>query len=189
MTGSVRHDRQHNTWFFNGVERRHDGTASIVVKRRDLATATATDLVREMRKARKRELEPESILIDTAPDDYYWPKDTIVESIAFLLGENNELLVEFGFEGSDQTLNDRQLRTAIDPLLEPLLRRSKAAIKSVRADSGDHSGSRYHQVELAVTTRGRTLWDVDVEMQRRLAINRWLSNNRFNVLLCFLTIC
>ena len=62
-----------------------------------------------MRKARKLELEPESVLIDTAPDEYYRPKDTIVENIAFRLGENDELLVEFGFEGSDQTLNDHQL--------------------------------------------------------------------------------
>ena len=50
-----------------------------------------------MRKARKLELEPESVLIDTAPDEYYRPNDTIVENIAFRLGENDELLVEFGF--------------------------------------------------------------------------------------------
>ena len=160
MTGSVKYDGRHDTWFFNGVERRHDGAASIVVKRSDLDAATATDLVREMRKARKLELEPESVLIDTAPDDYYWPKDTIVENIAFCLGENDELLVELGFEGSDQTLNDHQLKATIDPLIEPLLRRSKAAIRSVRADNGEHSGPRYHQVELAVETRGRTLSDV-----------------------------
>ena len=97
MTGSVKYDGRHDTWFFNGVERRHDGAASIVVKRRDLDAATATDLVREMRKARKLELEPESVLIDTAPDEYYRPNDTIVENIAFRLGENDELLVEFGF--------------------------------------------------------------------------------------------
>jgi hypothetical protein len=160
MTGSVRYDRQHDTWFFNGVERRHDGAASIVVKHGDLAAAAATDLVREMRKARNLELEPEFILIDTAPDDYYWPKNTVVENIAFLLGDNDELVVKLGFEGSEQVLDDRQLRATIDPLLDPLLHRSKAAIKSVRADSGDHSGSRYHHVELTVATRGRTLSDV-----------------------------
>jgi hypothetical protein len=160
MTSSVWYDRQQDSWFFNGVERKHDGAASIVVKHSDLATAKATDLIREMRKARKLELEPEFILIDTAPDDYYRPKDTIVEDIAFLLGENDELLVEFGFEGSDQKLDDLQLRSAIDPLLEPLLRRSKAAIKSASADGGPYGGSKYHQVELTVTTRGRSLLDV-----------------------------
>lgn len=86
MAGTVKYDTRNDTWFFNGVERRHDGAASIVVKRLDLVSATATDLVREMRKARRLELEPEFIFIDTAPDDYYSPKDTIVDTISFLLG-------------------------------------------------------------------------------------------------------
>ena len=67
MAGTVRYDTQDDTWFFNGVQRRHDGAASLVVKHRDLEKATATDLAREMRKARRRELDPESVLIDTAP--------------------------------------------------------------------------------------------------------------------------
>jgi len=160
MAGTVKYDMRNDTWFFNGVERRHDGAASIVVKRLDLVSATATDLVREMRRARRLELEPEFIFIDTAPDDYYSPKDTIVESISFLLGQNDELLVEFGFEGSDHKLDDRQLRAAVDPIVEPLLRRNKAVIRSVRAGPNDYSGPKYHTIELAVETRGRTLSEI-----------------------------
>lgn len=68
--------------------------------------------------------------------------------------------MEFGFQGSDQTVDDRQLRAVIDPLVEPFLHRNKATIKSVRADTSGYSGPKYHEIELAVQTRGRTLSDV-----------------------------
>lgn len=78
MTPTVRYDPPYD-WFFGDHRRSSDGAYYIIIKRNDLSTATATDLARALRKARRHEDEPEAVAIDLARDDEYWPKNTVVD--------------------------------------------------------------------------------------------------------------
>src|SRR2546429_741783 len=83
MSPTVRYDPRGDTWFFGEHRRSYDGAYSLVIKRNDLLEASATDLARALRRARECEAEPEAVLIDTAPDDQYWPKGSVVDAISF----------------------------------------------------------------------------------------------------------
>lgn len=58
VTPTVRYDPRADGWHFGDQRRRSDGAYSLVIKHADLASATATDLARALRKARQSEAEP-----------------------------------------------------------------------------------------------------------------------------------
>lgn len=144
-------------WSFGGALRRYNGAYSIVIKHGDLAAATATDLARTLRQARADEDEPHEILIDRAPADEYWPKDAIVEPIEFLLLDDSRLAVNITYTSDDYVDDDAQLAAVVSPLIEPLLKRHKTELVTVRVDGDRAAAPYFHTITLAVPTRGKTL--------------------------------
>lgn len=147
----------HYMWIFGDARRSHDGADSIVIKRGDLAAATATDLARELRRARKDDVEPHAVLIDLAPDDQYSPKESVVESISFVLTDDGRLAVDVNFTSDDYFDDDEQLQAVVKPLIEPLLRRHKADLVAVRIDGYRSSAPYFHAVVFVLPARGKTL--------------------------------
>jgi hypothetical protein len=119
VTRTVEFQAQDDAWFFAGERRLDDGAYSLVLKRRDLGGTTATDLARALRKSRRHEQEPESVVIDSAPDDEYSPKESVVDKISFLLRDDETLGVEVAFSGDRYTEDDKQLSNAIGQVLSP----------------------------------------------------------------------
>lgn len=156
MASTVRH-LDHYTWLFGDARRSHDGADSIVIKRGDLAVAKATDLARELRKARERDVEPRSVLIDLAPEDEYSPKESVVDSISFMLTDDGRLVVEFEFTSEDYFDDDEQLQAVVRPLIDPLLQRQKSHVVALRVDGYRSSAPYFHTVVVCVPTRGKTL--------------------------------
>lgn len=64
MRLSVLFEPHRGEWFFGEEQRRYDGGDSLVIKKQDLAAATATDLARALRRARTAEAEPDEVIID-----------------------------------------------------------------------------------------------------------------------------
>ncbi|WP_143050972.1 hypothetical protein [Amycolatopsis pretoriensis] len=145
------------TWIFGDARRSHDGADSIVIKRGDLAVAKATDLARELRKAREREVEPRGVLIDLAPGDQYSPKESVVDPISFVLTDDGRLAVEFDFTSEEYFDDDEQLQAVVRPLIDPLLQRQKAHVVALHVDGYRSSAPYFHTVVVCVPTRGKTL--------------------------------
>jgi hypothetical protein len=157
VASTVRYNGQTDEWFFGDHRRSYDGAYSLIIKRNDLSTATATYLARALRKARQRDAEPEAVLIDLAPDDEYSPKESVVDPISFSLLEDGRLAVRCALTGEDYVDDDRQLDTMLRPLIEPLLRRLKAHLASVRADAHRSTAPYFHEVLVTTPTRDKTL--------------------------------
>jgi hypothetical protein len=135
VSPTVRYDPHDDEWFFGDHRRSYDGASSLVIKRNDLSAATATDLARALRKARQCDAEPEAVLIDTAPDDQYSPKESVVDPISFTLLDDSRLAVRCFLTSDAYISDDRQLHATVTPLIEPLLRRLKARLAAVQADA------------------------------------------------------
>ena len=102
-------------------------------KRNDLSMATATDLARGLRKARKYDEEPEAVLIDLAPDDEYSPKESVVDPISFTLLDDGRTKQSDVTSWATITLTTRsRFHAALASLLKPLLQRLKAQLVAVR---------------------------------------------------------
>jgi hypothetical protein len=157
MTSTVRYESRRDAWFFGGQRRLSNGVDSLVIKRNDLYTATATDLARALRKARKYGVEPDAVLIDLAPDDEYSPKESVVDPISFALLDDGPLAIRCGLTSHDYIDDDRQLHAALAPLLEPLLRRSRAQLVAVSADAYRSTAPYFHEVLITTLTRDKTL--------------------------------
>lgn len=157
MVPTVRYDSRHDTWFFGEDRRRHDGAYSLVIKRNDLTTATATDLARALRKASEHDAEPDAICIDLAPDDEYAPKESVVDEISFLLLDDGRLAVQLALTSDEYCDDDRLLRAVITPLIEPLLLRHNSQLAAIHADPHRSTAPYFHEVVITMPTRSRTL--------------------------------
>jgi len=147
-------------WYFGDERRTHNGADSIVIKHRDLAAATATDLARALRRARKLGLEPDYILIDIAPDDEYSPKESLVDRTSFFLLDDGRLAVEVSLTSDQYLDHDDDLWTATVPLIEPLLLRHKVDLVSLDNDHHRSTAPFFHEVVITASTRGKTLEDL-----------------------------
>jgi hypothetical protein len=144
-------------WFFGDHRRSSDGAYSLVIKRNDLSTATATDLARALRKARKYDAEPEAVLIDLALDDEYSPKESIVDPISFTMLDDGRLAIRCALTSNDYIDGDRQLYATVAPLLEPLLRRLNAQLVTVAVDAHRSAAPYFHEALVTTLTRDKTL--------------------------------
>jgi hypothetical protein len=156
---TVRIDSDGN-WYFGDKRRLHDGACSIVIKRGDLATTSATDLARALRRARTMEMEPERILIDTAPDDEYSPKESVVEPTAFFLLDDGRLGVEVSLTSQLPFDGDDDLWASTEPLIRPLLLRHKVTLVSLTSDRYRSTRPFIHDAVIVVSTRSKTMEDV-----------------------------
>jgi hypothetical protein len=158
VTPTVRYDPHYRyAWFFGDHRRLYDGADSLVIKRNDLSAATATDLARALRKARRCNAEPEAVLIDVAPDDEYSPKESVVDPISFTLLDDGRLAVRCGLTSDDYIDDDRQLHATVTPLIEPLLRRHRAHLAGVQADAYRSTAPYFHEALITTPTRDKTL--------------------------------
>lgn len=157
MSPTVRYNPLDDVWFFGDHRRPYDGADSLVIKRNDLSAVTATDLARALRKARQCDAEPGAVLIDTAPDDQYSPKDSVVDPISFALLDDGRLAVRCSFTSDAYISDDRQLHAIVTPLIEPLLRRLKARLAGVQADAHRSTAPFFHEALIAIPTRDKTL--------------------------------
>ncbi|MGW5557624.1 hypothetical protein ACWER9_10425 [Micromonospora sp. NPDC003944] len=157
MTPTVRYNPHDDAWFFGEHRRSYDGAGSLIIKRNDLSTATATDLARALRKARRCDTDPEAVLIDLAPDDQYSPKESVVDSVSFALLDDGRLAVQCALTSDDYIGDDSQLYATVTPLIEPLLRRLKAHLAVVQADAHRSTAPYYHEALITTPTRGKTL--------------------------------
>ena len=130
VSATVRYDA-HGEWFFGEHRRRNDGADSLVIKRNDLAAATATDLARALRAARRHDEEPYAVNIDLAPDDEYSPKSTVVDPISFKLLDDGRLAIRISLTSDDNFEDQNRLYVVIEPLIDPLLRRSAGQLVAV----------------------------------------------------------
>ena len=144
-------------WFFGDHQRSSDGAYSLVIKRNDLSTATATDLARALRKARKYAAEPEAVLIDLAPDNEYSPKESVVDPVSFTLLGDGRLAIRCDLTSHDYIDDDRRLYATVAPLLEPLLRRLKAQLVTVGVDAHRSAAPYFHEALVTTLTRYKTL--------------------------------
>ncbi|WP_199515714.1 hypothetical protein [Nucisporomicrobium flavum] len=156
MTTTVRYDADPYAWYFGEERRRHNGGDSIIIKRNDLRATTATDLARAFRWSLEVQGWPESVLIDTAPDDIYEPKESIVEAISFCMPDGQRLAVQCDVVTDDYLEDDAALHARIASLIEPLLKRHNAML--VSAKIGHRTTPPFiHEVLLTTSTRGKTL--------------------------------
>lgn len=160
MNATVRYDPRGDRWLFGGDERRWDGAYSLVIKRTDLQVSMATDLARALRAARRRELEPDSVLIDLAPDDEYSPKESVVDDIHFLLLPDGQLALHVGLSSQAYMNSDEDFAAVVAPLVSPLLARMPARLYSVRSDGSRSTAPYFHSATVTVNTRGKTLQDL-----------------------------
>jgi hypothetical protein len=154
---TVRYDPRRDAWFFGEFRRSHDGADSVVIKHRDLANATATDLVRALRRARERDAEPAAVVIDLAPDDEYAPKESVVDSISFVLLDDSRLAVQLTLTSDDYFEDDNQLQALVKPLIEPLLLRHKAELAAIHVDAYRSAAPYLHEILLVIPARSRSL--------------------------------
>jgi hypothetical protein len=155
VTPTVRYDPHDDAWFFGERRRSYDGAYSLVIKRNDLFTATATDLARALRKARQCDAEPEAVLIDLAPDDQYSPKESVVDPISFTLLDDGRLAVGCALTSDDYIGDDTQLHATVTPLIEPLLRRLKAQLATVQADAHRSTAPYFQKLSSQPPPAGR----------------------------------
>jgi hypothetical protein len=160
VTLTVNYDARADSWFFGGQRRLSNGGDSLVVKRIDLPIATATDLARALRTARRVGTEPDAILIDMAPDDEYSPKESVVTTISFVLLGDGRLAVRLSVTTDEYLEDDSQLLAAIGPLAQPLLRRNGARLVDVHVDGYRSTAPYFHDVVLTAPTRGKTMQDL-----------------------------
>ena len=160
MTATVRFDHRLDQWFFGGEARRWDGAYSLVIKSADLQLSSATDLAQDLRKARFRELEPESVLIDLAPDDEYSPKEAVVDGIHFLLLPDGRLGMHVPLTSEEYMDSDEEFAATVTPLLTPLLERVRVRLDSVQCDGYRSTAPYFHSATITVNTRGKTLQDL-----------------------------
>jgi len=116
---------------FGEHRRRNDGADSLVIKGNDLAAATATDLARALRAARRHDEEPYAGNIDLAPDDEYSPKNTVVDPISFKMLDDGRLAIRISLTSDDNFEDQNRLCVVIEPLIDPLLRRSAGQLVAV----------------------------------------------------------
>ena len=157
VSPTVRYDPHGDTWYFGEHRRSWDGAYSLVLKRNDLSVATATDLARALRKARRYDAEPDFVVIDLAPDDQYAPKESVVDPISFSLLDDGRLAVRCTLTSDDYMDDDSQFHAIVAPLIEPLLRRLKAHLVSAQADRYSSSAPYIHEALIATSTRDKTL--------------------------------
>lgn len=157
---TVEFDPDTEDWHFAGEMRSTDGGYALVITQRDLAKCTATDLARELRKAARLELSPAEVIIDTAPDDHYAPKDTVVGPVAFALADDGTLLTRLTFSGYTYMQDAAALDLALQPLVGPYLDRNRATIRSLEPDAYRTMAPYFHTISLGIPTRNRTLLDL-----------------------------
>jgi hypothetical protein len=157
VISTVRYDHRKDAWFFGGHQRFSDGANSLILKRNDLSAATATDLARALRKARKYDEEPEAVLIDLAPDDEYSPKESVVDPISFTLLDDGRLAIRCDLMGDDYVDNEKRFHPALVSLLEPLLQRLKAQLVAVETDAYRSTAPYFHSILITTSTRGKTI--------------------------------
>jgi len=104
---------------FGEHRRRNDGADSLVIKGNDLAAATATDLARALRAARRHDEEPYAGNIDLAPDDEYSPKNTVVDPISFKMLDDGRLAIRISLTSDDNFEDQNRLCVVIEPLIDP----------------------------------------------------------------------
>ncbi len=160
MTMTVRYDPRGDRWLFGGEQRRSDGADSLVIKRVDLQVSTATDLARALREARRRELEPDSVIIDLAPDDEYSPKESVVDDVHFYLLPDGRLAVNVGLSSEVYMDSDEDFAAVVAPLVSPLLARISAQLHSASCDGHRSTAPYFHSATITVNTRGKTLQDL-----------------------------
>jgi len=156
VSATVRYDA-HGEWFFGEHRRRNDGTDSVVIKRNDLAAATATDLARALRAARRHDEEPYAVNIDLAPDDEYSPKNTVVDPISFKLLDDGRLAIRISLTSDDNFEDQNRLCVVIEPLIDPLLRRSAGQLVAVGVNRYRTTAPFFYEVVVAAPTRGKRL--------------------------------
>ncbi|HEY9474081.1 MAG TPA: hypothetical protein VIS06_09545 [Mycobacteriales bacterium] len=156
MSPTVRYDPHGDVWYFGDHRRLWDGAYSLVLKRNDLYVATATDLARALRKARRYGIEPDFVVIDLAPDENYSPKESVVDPISFSLLDDGRLAIRCTLT-SDDYMDDKQLHAMVMPLIEPLLRRLNARLVSAEADDYRSSAPFFHETVIVTSTRNKTL--------------------------------
>ncbi|MEV0234692.1 hypothetical protein [Nonomuraea sp. NPDC050786] len=157
---------------FGDKWRSFDGAGSLVIKRTDLYVATATDLVRALRKARQNDACPDDVTIDLAPDDEYSPKESVVEPISFTLLDNGSLAIRCTFDTDVYVDDDEEAHEIVAPLIEPLLRRLRAKLVAVRADGYRSTAPYYHDIIITAATRDKTLdqlYEIGVSIDALLA--------------------
>jgi hypothetical protein len=160
VASTVWFDPRHGLWFFGGKRRYDDGVSSIVITHNDLAATKATDLVRELRKASRRNRKPEAVLIDVAPEDQYWGKGAVVEPVAFALLDDGMLAVRCDLTSHEYFDEDDKLYDLIERLTEPLLQRTQSRLLSVIDDGGRPSAPYFYSAVFSVVTRGKSLGDL-----------------------------
>lgn len=157
MNPTVQYYPRHDEWIFGGQRRSYDGAGSLVIKRNDLALATATDLARALRRARKYDAEPKYVLIDLAPDEEYAPKECIVDPICFTLLEDGQLGIRCDLSTDSHIESDNELLKIAAPLLKPLLQRLTARLISVQTDVYRSTAPFFHEALITTPTRSKKL--------------------------------
>lgn len=160
MTLTVWFDSRRGLWFFGGKRRYDDGAGSIVITHNDLASTKATELIRELRKASRRNQEPESVLVDVAPEDQYWGKGAVVEPIAFALLGDGMLAVRCDLISHEYFDEDDEVFDLIERLTGPLLQRTQFRLVSVVDEGGRPSAPYFYSAVFSVVTRGKSLEDL-----------------------------
>jgi hypothetical protein len=161
MTSTVWASSDGYEWDFAGEFRRQNGAGDLVIKHADLTACMATDLARVLRRLKARDVMPDEVLVDVAPDDEYDPKYTAVESVSILLLDDGRLGARCYFSSQEEYASSgsqpdpRALR-----LVASLLHRSGAELVNLVRNDERASPPYYYCFDLAVSTRSKSLVDV-----------------------------
>jgi hypothetical protein len=113
-----------------------------------------------LRKARQHDAEPEAVLIDTAPDDEYSPKESLVDTISFVLLDDGQLAVRCILAGEVYIDSAPELHVLVAPLIAPVLQRHKARLITLQADGYRSTAPFLHEALIAIPTRGKSLYQL-----------------------------